>query len=72
MKFTALLAIVALATSSSTTYATEENSANSDYLAYCNEQADLSGIENAEEKSRYVGDCIDSFTTPSGDTQPQD
>jgi len=72
MKFAALLAISTLATASSTLYAAEENSVNSDYLAYCNEQADLSGIENAEEKRRYVDDCIDSFTTPSADTRPQD
>ena len=69
MKFAALIAILSL-TALNTAYATEVSSSEDDTLAYCNEQVQLAGIEDANEKAQYVNDCIESFATPSsGDSQ---
>jgi len=43
-----------------------------DYNVYCTEQAEMSGIEDAAEKSNYIKECIESFKVPSGDAPPQD
>ena len=40
-----------------------------DVNAYCEEQAQLAGIEEAEESAQYVQECIDSFGIPSDDIQ---
>ena len=68
MKFSALLAILSLTMAFNTASATEMAGADDD-LSYCNEQVQLAGIEDAEEKNQYVKDCMDSMGTPQGDYQ---
>ncbi len=43
-----------------------------DYASYCDEQAQLAGIEDAAEKSEYIRECIQSYAMPTDDTMPQD
>lgn len=76
MKFAVFLAILFLALTSRVVYAAEEMPSESESVseseniaAYCNEQAELSGIEDAGEKAQYLKECIDSFAVPSEETQ---
>lgn len=50
---------------------TVENSDTTDYSAYCTEQAELSGIDNAAEKNRYIKECIQSYAPPADEVTPQ-
>jgi hypothetical protein len=45
----------------------EDTSPGDDVQAYCKEQADMAGIEDATELSEYIQDCIDSYSTPAGE-----
>ena len=38
-----------------------------DVKTYCEEQAQLAEIEDAQESVQYIQECIDSFAAPSGD-----
>ena len=69
MKFATLLAILSLTTVSSVAYATEMASADDDTMSYCNDQAQMAGIEDAEEKTQYVRECIESFSVPPAEYQ---
>lgn len=76
MKFTAWLTILALTTILNTTYAADEmTSDNDETYTYCNEQAQMSGIEDVDEKNQYIKECIESLGSPgapSGDAQQPD
>lgn len=78
MKFAVFLAILSLALTSRVVYAAEEMPSESESVsvseseniaAYCTEQAELSGIEDAGEKAQYLKECIDSFAVPSEESQ---
>lgn len=70
MKFSALLAVMALAVTVNPVYATEMNTSDDETYAYCNEQAERDGVENMDEKTQYIKDCVESFAIPSGDNPP--
>ena len=72
MKFAALMASCVSIMIMNIAYAAETGADDSGVMAFCNEQAELAGIENADEKSQYVKDCVDSFNTPSGESAPQE
>ena len=72
MKFVKLLLALSLSSALYTANAEEMTSAENDYITYCTEQADMSGIEDANEKSLYIKECIESFTVPFSDTPQQD
>ena len=69
MKLAALLAILSLSAALNMAYATENEE---DTNAYCNEQAEMAGIEDAGEKAQYMNECIDSFAIPSDDMPAQE
>ena len=69
MKIAELLAILSLSAVLNVAYATEMESADNDNVAYCNEQAEMAGIDDAQEKKQYVEECVESFTAESGETQ---
>ena len=48
------------------------NPSAADYASYCEEQAQLAGIEEAAEKSEYIRECVQSYAIPAEDTFPQD
>lgn len=68
MKLARSLAILSLTTALGSAYATEMASADNDALSYCNDQAAMAGIEDAEEKNQYVEDCVASFAIPSAES----
>jgi len=72
MKFAVLLAVLSSTIMFNTAYAAEATNDSNEIAAYCDEQAQLAGIEDAAEKSQYIKDCIDSFGVPSGETPPSD
>jgi len=72
MKLFELLAAVSLSLIVYAANATEMESAENDYRAYCEEQANLSGIEDAAEKSAYIKECVESFEAPSTDAPQPD
>ncbi|MFC1589546.1 hypothetical protein ACFL3P_04665 [Pseudomonadota bacterium] len=63
MKFSALLAILSLITAFSSAYANEMDTEADNVAAYCNEQSELAGIEDAVEKEIFIAECIDSYAT---------
>jgi len=65
MKFAVLLAVLSSMIIFNTAFAAEANNDSNEIAAYCDEQAQLAGIESAAEKSRYIKECIDSFGVPS-------
>jgi hypothetical protein len=70
MKTATLLISLALITPFYTTHANEEmNDQSMDIRAYCEEQAQLAGIEDATESTQYIQECIDSFGIPSDEMQ---
>lgn len=64
MRTASLLILLSLTASISTVYAEE---GADDVNAYCTEQAQLAGIEDADEMRQYIQDCIDSYTVPAGE-----
>ena len=72
MKFLTLLAILSLSTVFSSAYAAEADDEAGDVVEYCNEQAELAGIEDATEQQAYLRDCAASFTTTSDIPQSTD
>ena len=74
MKFAVLLPLLFLSLSnvaSAEEATTTENSDSTDYVAYCTEQAELTGIENAAEKNNYIKECIESYAPPAEQVIPQ-
>ena len=69
MKYAALIALLFLNTTFNTVYAAEMPDGSVDAAAYCDEQAQMAGIEDADEKSQYVKECVDSFGAPSDGSQ---
>lgn len=65
MKFAALFTFLTLSMSFNMAYAGEAE----DNLAYCNEQVQLAGIEEMDEKTEYIKDCMDSFGPAANDNQ---
>lgn len=73
MKFAILLAFLSLSSIFNTVYATEEDASVSENVAaFCDEQAQLAGIEDADEKNIYVKECMESYGVLPGDSQQQD
>jgi hypothetical protein len=70
MKFLAILAILSLTTAFSSAYATETNTAADDVTAYCLEQAEIAGIDDAVEKQEYMKECTESYATENNGEQP--
>jgi hypothetical protein len=70
MKIARLLVPLALITSFQIANAEEETAdATSDVSVYCEEQAQLAGIEDSNESVQYIQECIDSFAIQSDDMQ---
>ena len=66
MKIAKLLVPLALIASLNIAYAEDETAdeaanENSDVSIYCEEQAQLAGIEDSNESAQYIQECIDSF-----------
>ena len=72
MKFNQLLAVMITGLLLNNANANEGQSTDDDYATYCNEQADLSGVEDAGEKNIYIKECIESFEGDSGDAPQAD
>jgi len=71
MKLVELLAVLTIGLALNSAHATEAEDAGSDYAAYCTEQAELNGVEDANEKQNFIDECIESFEgTPDGTPQP--
>jgi len=70
MKLVEMLAVLSLTLNVANAADTEN--ADTDYNAYCMEQAEMSGIEDAAEKSSYIKECIESLAEPSADAPSQD
>lgn len=45
---------------------------NEDVQIYCTEQAELSGIEEMNEKDRYIKECVESFQPPADIQHPSE
>jgi hypothetical protein len=69
MKSALLFAILSISTFN-TVNATEAD--NTESTSYCNEQVQLTGIEDAAEKAEYINDCMASFSSPTDETIPED
>lgn len=69
MRTVTILFILSLTASTSTAYAQEEYSSGEDIAAYCSEQGELAGIEDASELSQYVQECVDSYAMPEAEKQ---
>lgn len=69
MRFVKLLVALSLAMPLSSIYANEANSDEDNAKAYCNEQLQLSGIEDSAEKEEYLKECNNSFSAPAGTNQ---
>ena len=70
MKFAIFLALLSLNLTLNSAYANEEDtSLVDDIVAFCDEQAQLAGIEDSQEKAQYTKECRDSYGVQSGDTQ---
>ncbi len=67
MKTSALLLLVSFATAISTVNADELSTSIDDYKAYCTEQAELAGIEDANELKQYIKECVESYTGGAGE-----
>ena len=72
MKLVQLLAVLSLSLTLYTANAENMDFVEDDYLTYCTEQAIESGIEDANEKSEYIKECLESFMTPAEDSAPQE
>ncbi|MCW9014520.1 MAG: hypothetical protein OQL06_12115 [Gammaproteobacteria bacterium] len=64
MKLAVYLAALSLTATLGTAFAVDMVNADDDIPGYCNEQAELSGIEDMDEKTQYIQDCIDSYGPP--------
>ncbi|MDT8281830.1 MAG: hypothetical protein RQ982_03345 [Gammaproteobacteria bacterium] len=71
MKLALLLAILSISSLHAINASAAENDANEN-AAYCNEQVQLTGIEDVAEKSEYIKECMESFGTPSDDAVLRD
>lgn len=69
MKFAVLLAVLSLSITFNSAFAAEANNDSNEIAAYCDEQSQLAGIEEATEKNLYVKECVESFAVPATDTQ---
>jgi len=67
MKTASLVILFSLTASMSTAYAADATEGGEDVTAYCTEQAQLAGIEDASELSLYVQECVDSYATPAAE-----
>jgi hypothetical protein len=65
-----LMLMVSISSWAGAVYA-EEASESDNIQAYCNEQAELSGIEDGAEKRQFIEDCKASFDTSGGEA-PQE
>jgi hypothetical protein len=68
MKLALLFAILSISTLNTVSAAETEND-STENASYCNEQAQLAGIEDAAEKAEYINDCMASFGTPTDDNR---
>ncbi|MCG6938615.1 MAG: hypothetical protein LJE83_10675 [Gammaproteobacteria bacterium] len=67
MRIATLLILLSLTASMSTVYAEEGFAVGEDVNAYCTEQAQMAGFEDASELSQYIQECIDSFAVPASE-----
>ena len=73
MKLALLFAILSISTFNAVNAADEEVDYNiTDYALYCDEQAQLAGIEDAAEKSEYIRECVQSYAIPTDEELPQE
>ncbi|MDH5611789.1 MAG: hypothetical protein OEY66_04970 [Gammaproteobacteria bacterium] len=70
MKFLVVLAILSITTAFNSAYATEAGADSDNVTAYCEEQAQLAGIEDNIEKQEYIKDCAESYASPSDGGRP--
>jgi hypothetical protein len=68
MKISAVLAILSLTTAFGSAYAAETDGDNVN--AYCEEQAQLAGIEDSVEKQEYMKECVESYATQEDGDKP--
>lgn len=61
MKSTVLLLTLLLASPIAMAQATETDNNDHEFIAFCNEQADMAGIEEASEKKQYINSCLKNY-----------
>lgn len=72
MKIAESVAILSLVLVSNAVYAVDEMADDSvNISAYCEEQAELSGIDNPNENMQFIQECIDSFAVQESGAQPE-
>lgn len=71
MKLVLLFAILSISSFHAVNAVAAEND-NAENASYCNEQAQLAGIEDPAEKSDYIKECMASFGAPEDDALPED
>lgn len=72
MKLALLFAILSISTFNAVNAAEEVDYNITDYASYCDQQAQLAGIEDAAEKSEYIRECVQSYAIPTDEELPQD
>jgi len=71
MKIAESVAILSLMLVFNTVHANDDMTGDSvNISAYCEEQAELSGIDNTNEKMQYIQECIESFAVQETEAQP--
>lgn len=72
MKIAESVAILSLVLVFNTVHANDDMTGDSANIsAYCEEQAELSGIDNTNEKMQYIQECIESFAVQESEAQPE-
>jgi len=66
MKHIILITVTFITVMFNTAYAADEDGSN-DVKDYCNQQADRSGIEDANEKNLYIQECLEGFAVSAAE-----
>jgi len=69
MKLAESILVLSLTMVLNTAYANETDGADKDIQSYCNEQAELAGIEDKVELEEYINECIQSYAAPADISQ---
>lgn len=67
-----MLTILSLTLTLNIANAADTETVDADYKSYCTEQAEMSGLDDAAEKSSYIKECLESLSGSSSDAPNQD
>ena len=66
MKLTVLLLSMLVPASYAMAQTQEDDNNDHHYISFCNEQAEMAGIVDADEKKQYVNICLNNYgVTPA-------